>query len=301
MLRQACLPVFLVLLFALVLVLPHAQAVKDVPGFPSGTVEKITPKIERASRDDDAVTFCVFGDTRPAGNPKRLAITTAVARAMAAEHPSFVLGTGDYIDGNARTVDEAQAQWNAFFSSLEPLQKYGPVPMAAAIGNHDGSGGTGSFFAQYFGRTYRSFDIEDAHFIILDTEQPGHVGRIEGDQWQWLCDDLLAAQQSPLIFVVLHQPLFPVGLHRGSSLDAYPKQRDRLHLLFAQYKVNAVFQGHEHQFNHEVRDGVRYFISGGGGAPLYARPSNGGFYHYLRVQFSGREYTVDVRHVAAPD
>jgi hypothetical protein len=34
-------------------------------------------------------------------------------------------------------------------------------------------------------------------------------------------------------------------------------------------------------FSEQVADGIPYFVSAGGGAPLYAPPNQGGFYHYL--------------------
>lgn len=238
--------------------------------------------------------FCVFGDTRPDRDPRRLQITGRIAAAMAAERPEVVLGTGDYVDG-AATLAATRKQYDSFFKALLPLQKYGRVPLAAAAGNHDLSGGMGSLWTQLFSRRYYSFDIGKAHFIVLDTEQPRQTGRIEGAQWDWLCRDLTAAQSYPLIFVVLHEPLFPVSVHRGSSLDKYPKYRDRLHMLFARAKVSAVFAGHEHLYNHQKRDGVDYFITAGAGAPLYASDAAGGFYHYLKVTFTDDSYSAQVK------
>lgn len=261
-----------------------AQKAKD---WPSPT----PPPAEAPAPLAGARVFCVFGDTRPDGDPRRLNITRRVAAAMAAERPAFALGTGDYIDG-ARTTEAIRKQYEAFFQALSPLQRLGPVSLAAAPGNHDVSGGSGDLFTKLFGQRYYSFELGQAHLIVLDTEQPGAHGRIDGLQWDWLCRDLTRAQSSRLIFVVLHQPLFPVSVHRGSSLDKYPKYRDRLHLLFAQARVNAVFCGHEHLYNHQKRDGVNYFITAGAGAPLYASPARGGFYHYLRVSFTDTEYEV---------
>jgi hypothetical protein len=39
--------------------------------------------------------------------------------------------------------------------------------------------------------------------------------------------------------------------------------------LFEKYKVSAGFFGHDHNYQHYLKDGVHYFITGGGGAPLY--------------------------------
>jgi 3',5'-cyclic AMP phosphodiesterase CpdA len=256
------------------------------PGQPAVTPQALAPA-------SDELVFCVFGDCRPAGNPERLGITRRLAGLMAAERPRLVLGAGDYVDG-ARTTVEARRQFDRFFESLSPLQQYGPVPLAAAVGNHDLAAGS-QYFENRFGPRYYSFDLGNCHFIILDTEQSAYRGRIDGPQWEWLVADLQASAEARHVFVVLHQPLFPVAIYRGLALDRYPRHRDRLHLLFAQAKVSAVFSGHEHLYHRQERDGVPYFITGGGGSPLYASPARGGFHHYLRVSVKGDDYVISVK------
>ena len=39
--------------------------------------------------------------------------------------------------------------------------------------------------------------------------------------------------------------------------------------MFEEYRVSAAFFGHDHNYQHYLKDGVHYFITGGGGAPLY--------------------------------
>lgn len=276
------------LLLSLIFFLPVAHAQQPVP------VPKPTVTAPQSAPLPDARVFCVFGDTQTAGDPQRRQTVSRLARAMATERPEVVLGAGDLIDG-AKSGSGQLKQYYDFFRLLKPLQSLGPVSFAAAPGNHDTAGGMGNVWEGLFGKRYYSFDLGSAHFVILDSQQPGQYGRLEGAQWEWLCKDLTEAQGASLIFVVIHQPLFPVSVHRGSSLDRYVKFRDRLHMLFAQARVNAVFHGHEHQYHHQKRDGVNYFITGGGGAPLYARPLAGGFHHYLKVSFTEKEYEVTVK------
>jgi 3',5'-cyclic AMP phosphodiesterase CpdA len=278
------LPLLLLLVF-----LPAACAQRPVP-VPKPTVAKPAPPAALPGTR----TFCVFGDAQTAGDPQRLQILSRLAAAMAVEKPEVAVSTGDLIDG-ANSATAQRQQYDAFFRALKPLQALGPVSFAAAPGNHDTGAGMGGVWEGIFGRRYYSFNLGSAHLVILDSQQPRQYGRIEGAQWDWLCRDLTAAQRSAQIFVFVHQPLFPVSVHRGSSLDKYTKFRDRLHMLFAQAKVNAVFSGHEHLYSHQKRDGVNYFITGGGGAPPYADAAHGGFYHYLRVSFTESEYEVAVK------
>ena len=39
--------------------------------------------------------------------------------------------------------------------------------------------------------------------------------------------------------------------------------------MFEKYKVTAGFFGHDHNYQHYLKNGIHYFITGGGGAPLY--------------------------------
>ena len=64
----------------------------------------------------------------------------------------------------------------------------------------------------------------------------------------------------------MHHPPFSISLHGGQT-----ELRDAWTPLFERYGVAAVFSGHDHCYERSERNGVRYFVSGGGGAPLYPR------------------------------
>jgi hypothetical protein len=65
-----------------------------------------------------------------------------------------------------------------------------------------------------------------------------------------------------------------------------------------------VFSGHDHVYSRAENDGVRYFVSGGGGAPLYPRRPKSSqidleavkkferVFHYLRITVSGPRVEV---------
>ncbi len=251
---------------------------------------------------DDELVFAVFGDSRPGPNYERLGITRRLVENMVQHNPAFVIGTGDYIEGST-DPQVVRQQYYRFFEALMPLKMAGDIPVAFSTGNHDIRGSTANarIFEEYFQSRRYSFDRANCHFIILDSEIPGQEGTIKGEQWQWLMDDLTQAKDADFIFVALHRPLFPVDGHRGSSMDVDIPLRDRLHALFAKHKVSAVFMGHEHLYNHSRRDEIDYFITAGGGAPLYAKPENGGFYHYLLVTVKAGTYEVAVYPLSSVD
>jgi len=254
-------------------------------------------QVSQTSDRNAVLTFVVFGDNRPGGaSEAQPEVFQQICTEIGMLAPDFVIGTGDYIYG-ADDETTLRAQWADFFSVMHALQARTRVPFAPAAGNHDirGSRLAEKIFKEYFKRLYFSFNRDGCHFVVLDSEIPGNAGRITGAQWEWLQADLRQHRSAALTFVTLHRPLFPVDGHIGSSMDVDPKRRDALHRLFVQEGVDVVFAGHEHVFNDNVKDGVRYVITGGAGARLYASPKEGGFHHYVVVQVRNGRYTMDVR------
>ena len=73
--------------------------------------------------------------------------------------------------------------------------------------------------------------------------------------------------------------------------------------------MRAVFAGHDHAYERMERRGVRYFVSGGGGAPVYREKSCAAFdraarrvyrsvHHLLRVRVEGTNVEVTALAVA---
>ena len=111
----------------------------------------------------------------------------------------------------------------------------------------------------------------------------GEENRITGEQYTWL-EGVFENSNKKHTFVFLHHPLYTDagrGEHAGDCLDKYPKDRDRLEALFVKYGVNTVFAGHEHLYRRKTVDSINHVITGGGGAPLYAEETDGGFNHFV--------------------
>ena len=72
-------------------------------------------------------------------------------------------------------------------------------------------------------------------------------------------------------------------------MDKYPKLRDALHRLFVQSAVDIVFAGHEHTYKRLDKDGVRYVVTGGAGAPLYSA-----FNHFMLIDVNGKQIAAKI-------
>jgi hypothetical protein len=246
----------------------------------------------------DAFTFLVYGDNRDRDSDH-----AQVILAMTAEHPDLVIQTGDMTGDASR-----EELWRRFFAIEAPL--LASVPMYAAIGNHELlNDPLLTHYHRYFSppdlepghpdnERYYSFRYANALFVALD----GNQSRSQ-PQADWLLrtlDDAAADRGIAHIFVYLHQPPFSNGDFCGSAAEQglwVPELERR--------GVRAVFTGHDHSYQHLERNGVRYFVSGGGGAPLHHESATCPDYdrhalklfreahHFLRVRVRGAEALLD--------
>lgn len=225
----------------------------DVLGSPEGQGRFKTPPAGQAS-----FQFVAFGDTRTRHDVHRRVIAAVIQAA-----PDFVLHTGDLVSDG-----DDSAQWPVFFSiEKDLLNKAAFFP---AIGNHERNS---RYYYDAFDQktSYYSFDWGSAHFTVLNTDignvAPSQAAReaFFNEQLRWLEADLARAQKADLRFAVMHHPMFTAVKSRQRQTAAMPQLVE----VFEKYKVHVVFAGHDHNYQHHLKGGVRYIVTGGGGAPLY--------------------------------
>jgi len=238
-----------------------------------------------------SLTFAVFGDNRPheAGDPQPVVFGRIIQEVNRVPGLDLAVELGDKVLGSANAAVMAR-QYRDFQWVVSKLA----VPLHYTVGNHDL--GPTSYTAA-FGHRYYSFDAQGCHFVVLDAYQPGAILRITGAQYHWLEQDLAAHRGAAHTFVFLHPPLWPRYSHVGSSLDRYPKDRDRLAALLARHGVKLVFVGHNHCYDLLRHGSITQFTSGGAGAELYRSP--GRFHHFLVVKVEGPAVTVTLHRVGA--
>jgi calcineurin-like phosphoesterase family protein len=278
---------------------PHHEAV--VGGVAGGAAVHYRVLIaghERAAGDvrlpDPArpLTFVVYGDTRNFGDE-----LGRLAERVRRLDPALLLFTGDIAPHGSD--DDS---WVDFFAAQAPL--LADVPLYPALGNHElFHDPLATLFRRHFAlpdrgreRLYYQLRWGPAAFVFLD-------GNAAPDpaQLTWLAATLAAAERDHVahVFVVVHQPALSVSEHCGSAVEQAAWVE-----LFERYRVRAVFAGHDHVYERMERNGVRYFVSGGAGAPLYgertscapfdraARRAFRAQHHFLRVRIDGAAVTV---------
>ena len=86
-----------------------------------------------------------------------------------------------------------------------------------------------------------------------------------------------------------------------ASAGHVSKETPTLVPLFEKYNVQAVFAGHDHNYQRHVKNGIQYIVTGGGGAPLAkAEPGLPGLTvkvesveHYVTVKVEGKQAHVE--------
>lgn len=204
--------------------------------------------------------FIIIGDgyreAEPASSAEILRTLLSQIKSLSPQ-PDFIFALGDLVDGRKNLSQELDT-WKSIVKGFYPVTMFYPV-----IGNHEISERAFSDAfphlpydqLQGFKRTVYYFDYEDSRFIILNSVRTGIRGNftIDANQRKWL-EEVLKSSQKKYHFIMLHVPAFPVGRHFGSSLDSDIEQRNALWKIIDNYKVTAVFAGHEHTYCRRLID-----------------------------------------------
>jgi acid phosphatase type 7 len=211
-----------------------------------------------APRPGDVVRVGIYGDVRGGHDTHR-----RLVNAMLGEGLDIVAVTGDMV---ARGSDHGD--WQMFFAiTRELLATLRYVP---AIGNHDlGWRHTDpDVFALPPGPAGRpdhaywySLDLADIHLVFLDSNAYERQ-----EQELWLETDLAAARGRGVraIIALTHDGPYSRGPHGGNQLA-----RERYVPILTRHAVDLLVTGHDHLYQRGELDGLRYVVSGGGGASLY--------------------------------
>ncbi len=258
-------------------------------------------------------TFVVTGDSR-----NEPSVWAAIQQKVQAEAPDFQIFSGDAVNIGAN-----QTEWDDLFAASTTDFKtadYLPtVPFMPVNGNHDNL--TVNYIAQFAlpqdvsdgegaqGEEWYSFDYANAHFVMLnDTAASGATVAKQAD---WMKADLGAVDRgkTPWIFVVHHKPTYSSANH-GSQLDL----RAAWQPVFDQFKVDIVFNGHDHDYERTQpirgfqgdgtsgqvasgsgtngapvgENGTVYVVAAGAGAPLYSVDGD----YFTQVSEKVRNYVV---------
>jgi hypothetical protein len=213
--------------------------------------------------------IATYGDNRDGPGPH----ATLLAQMVVAD-PHVIVHTGDVVRYN-----EDEAGWESYFTTTLPLARR--VPVILALGNHELSNkrvgsaaartrvmrhmpAVADTLASDLRAPWGAFHVRvgPALFISLDSNNALRAG---SPQYQFVERVLAARGDARFVFVAMHHGFVSAGRH-----GPHPDGADMYALLQAE-GITAVLAGHDHTYQRILQGRLTTVVSGGGGAPLYAR------------------------------
>ncbi len=236
-----------------------------------------------AETNEPSLRFVFMTDLHARTEWETPAALAQAAAAINEETPDLVVVGGDLVtDGFQSSAAAVEPRWDAYLAMQQQIR----APVWAAIGNHDltaaipedGTTPTADPRAVFREKldveeTYRSFDTNGYHFILLDSIRViggnlKYEGRIVPEQLEWLKADLRKVDPKTPIVLVTHIPFLTTFYQdtEGGLANA-PKNRIIVNgpetlRLFRNHNLILVLQGHTH-IHELIRTRGIMFITGG--------------------------------------
>ena len=226
--------------------------------------------------------------------------------------PDFVITGGDMIKDASR---QSFGRSDSLYKLYMELKTHFEMPVYHTIGNHD-------VFALYAsshvdtthpehgkkmfmnrlgeGRTYRSFDYQNWHFIQLDpifmTPERKYYGKIDSVQMEWLKQDLQSIDKERPIVITTHIPFYTM-LYQYENGPAAPMNKTRvinnaneISKLFEDYNLKLVMQGHLHIREDLFFRNVHYITNGAVSGDRWKGPYLGFPEGFTVVDVNGNDF-----------
>jgi acid phosphatase len=230
------------------------------------------------------LNFLVFGDWGRGAELDQVQVAGQMAKAAEQLKAKFVISVGDNFYENG-VVSVEDPQWRKTFEEVYHAPSL-QVPWHVILGNHDYHGNCEAQLAygktnprwnmpaRYFVQTHRIDAATTADLFYIDTtpmikgyyKDPRHNTRANvltqdvPTQLAWL-KQALAASQAQWKIVIGHHPIYS-----GSGSGETPELVEGVLPLLHDYKVQAYFNGHDHNLQHLMAGEVNLFDSGAGSA-----------------------------------
>ena len=245
-------------------------------------------------------SFVVAGDSGAWPDPTADGIYSQLLRQVAELDPApvFFANLGDF--AGPGTPDRHEH----YLRLVETL----PVPNICVVGNHDLDDEAGpEAWSRVHGPMNFDFAYGHTHFVVLDGA-PGEVGEVDirvdvpvegprGEALEFL-ERSLEAADAPHRVVLTHMPPHLRGRYEPHPEWGFQAREDEFLGLLQRHGVGLVCCAHGLSFDHDVHEGIRFVMSGGGGTGLCShlhgictagqgRPADrGSLFHVVQIEIS---------------
>lgn len=227
------------------------------PADPSSTADaspnpEPTPSPTPSPGGRDAAAFAVIGDWG-AGTEQQQDVADRMCRWRQRRSFDHVFTTGDNIYPDGRG-----SNFEPFFFDVYGCLFDAGVRWHAALGNHDVvlENGAAELNEPAFGLKARNYVVRKfgVRFVVVDSNDLN---------MRFLRKQTRTRSGDRFTVVLMHHPVFSGGDSHGPT----PGLAERVGELFSRRGVDLVFSGHDHVYSaSRVVAGVRYVVTGGGGA-----------------------------------
>lgn len=280
------------------------------------TISNLGTTIAKAEEETfEPWQFIAMGDGRNWEENSTNEVREKVIDSIVENNPNleFILHSGDMVQSGGEQDD-----WDRYYEDID-IAVQNDVQFYYAVGNHeiytyrlpdDSYGPEDSDFSTYMenvempgNERYYSFDFNQIHFIVINTEEVWNSRDYEFDitpeQENWIISDL-EANEKEFIIAMFHRPAYSV--RNQYRVEDAAEIRKVLEPIFIEYGVDLCFSGHDHYYYRTIRKDITYVVTGGAGAPLYT-PSSTEYaidgdvyfakYHYINVTVTDDNIKLD--------
>jgi tartrate-resistant acid phosphatase type 5 len=232
------------------------------------------------SQDSETLNFLIVGDWGRKGQKEQSEVATQMGLAAAQIGASFIISVGDnFYDYGVTTVEDPQFKLSYDDVYAAPSLQ---VPWWVILGNHDYRGNCQAQIdygkvsrrwnmpARYFGRTeaipgasmVEMLYIDTCPFVTKYATDERMAAEIKSQdaasQLAWI-DERLSKSTAPWKIVIGHHPIYSGGEHGDT-----PELVERLLPVLRKNKVQAYFNGHDHDLQQLQAGELAMFCSGAG-------------------------------------
>jgi acid phosphatase len=256
-----------------------SQAVVASQFLPASLLAETTPQPALPR----GLNFLIFGDWGRQGEQDQIEVATQMAKAAKELDPKFIISVGDnFYENGVQSVDDPH--WQKSFQEVyrDPALQ---VPWYCILGNHDYHANCDAQVAyhkinprwnmpaRYYVQSHQIDAATTADFFYLDTTPmvKGYYNIFgkEGTRNNVMSQDVpkqlawfkaaLAASKAQWKIVIAHHPIYSGGGHGDT-----PELIENILPLLHEHKVQAYFNGHDHDLQHLMAGEVNLFDSGAG-------------------------------------